>query len=284
ADHATAAGHSWFPGPPPPMYSCTLTPELVAKAREELQEKPEWRLRDEHPTLRTRLDDAFLLRFLRARKFDYDRALQLLLNYHAGRKAWPEVFQDLKPSTVKHVLDLGFLTILPRPDPNGRYILFLQPGKWRPNDYPFVDNVRAIYLTLEKLIQPEETQVNGIVILADYTGVGMSQASNPGPSLAKKVVSILQYVLHGSDLRSLQRNIPPSVLPEDYGGTAGRLDMSAWSRLLLDCEEEFIVEFCQPDPLEGVVLPDSMLFEGGQAGGKDEDAFRGLRSQLYYCY
>lgn len=49
-----------------------------------------------------------------------------------------------------------------------------------------------MYLTLEKLIQPEETQVNGVVILADYTGVGMSQASNPGPFLAKKVVSILQ--------------------------------------------------------------------------------------------
>lgn len=68
----------------------------------------------------------------------------------------------------------------------------ISTGKWKPNDYPFVDNVRAIYLTLEKLIQPEDTQVNGIVILADYTGVGMSQASNPGPFLAKKVVSILQ--------------------------------------------------------------------------------------------
>lgn len=45
-DPSAAAGHSWFPGPPPPMYSCTLTPELVHKAREELQEKPEWRLRD----------------------------------------------------------------------------------------------------------------------------------------------------------------------------------------------------------------------------------------------
>lgn len=45
-DPSAAAGHSWFPGPPPPIYSCTLTPELVAKAREELQEKPEWRLRD----------------------------------------------------------------------------------------------------------------------------------------------------------------------------------------------------------------------------------------------
>lgn len=94
----------------------------------------------------------------------------------------------------------------------------------------------------------------------------------------------VQYVLHGSDLRSLHRHVPRSVLPEEYGGTAGQLDMRAWSRLLLDCEEEFIVEFCQPDPLEGVVLPDSTLFEGQQAGGQDDDTFRGLRSQLYYCY
>lgn len=161
ADPSGSAGHSWFPGPPPPLYSCTLTPELVAKAREELQEKPEWRLRDvqalrdmilkvcsvilnlvfcfcyiaasstplqEQPNLRTRLDDSFLLRFLRARKFDYDRALQLLLNYHAAHKAWPEVFKDLKPSTVQHVLDQGFLTVLPHPDPNGRFILCLRPG------------------------------------------------------------------------------------------------------------------------------------------------------------
>lgn len=101
-------------------------------------------------------------------------------------------------------------------------------------------------------------------------------------------LSSAQYVLHGSDLRSLHRNIPPSVLPEQYGGIAAHLDMSAWSRMLLDCEEEFVVEFCQPDPLEGVVLPDDMLLEregaAGGSGGQDEDTFRALRSQLYYCY
>lgn len=94
-----------------------------------------------------------------------------------------------------------------------------------------------------------------------------------------------QYILHGSDLRSLHRHVPRSVLPQEYGGTAGQLDMCAWSRLLLDSEEEFIVEFCQPDPLEGVVFPDSTLFDGEHAGGgQDDDTFRGLRSQLYYCY
>lgn len=75
---------------------------------------------------------------------------------------------------------------------SNKKFVFTFLGKWKPNDYPFVDNIRAIYLTLEKLIQPEETQVNGIVILVDYGGVGLSQASNPGPLLAKKVVGILQ--------------------------------------------------------------------------------------------
>lgn len=126
------------PAPEPPGYVCSLTDELVTKAREELQEKPEWRLRDvqalrdmvrkECPNLGTSLDDAFLLRFLRARKFDYDRALQLLVNYHSCRRSWPEVFNNLKPSALKDVLASGFLTVLPHTDPRGCHILCIRPG------------------------------------------------------------------------------------------------------------------------------------------------------------
>lgn len=64
--------------------------------------------------------------------------------------------------------------------------------RWTPSNYPITENIRAIYLTLEKLIQSEETQVNGIVILADYKGVSLSKASHFGPFIAKKVIGILQ--------------------------------------------------------------------------------------------
>lgn len=64
--------------------------------------------------------------------------------------------------------------------------------RWTPSHYPITENIRAIYLTLEKLIQSEETQVNGIVILADYKGVSLSKASHFGPFVAKKVIGILQ--------------------------------------------------------------------------------------------
>lgn len=127
-----------LPPPEPPGYVCSLTEDLVTKAREELQEKPEWRLRDvqalrdmvrkEYPYLSTSLDDAFLLRFLRARKFDYDRALQLLVNYHGCRRNWPEVFSNLRPSALKDVLNSGFLTVLPHTDPRGCHVLCIRPG------------------------------------------------------------------------------------------------------------------------------------------------------------
>ncbi|XP_067856912.1 alpha-tocopherol transfer protein-like [Heptranchias perlo] len=312
-------------------YVCTLSPHLIAKAQEELQEKPEWRLRDvqalrdmilkEAPNLKTRLDDSFLLRFLRARKFDYDRALKLLVNYHASQRTWPEVFTNLRPSAIKHVLDSGFLTVLPYPDPLGRCILVIRPGRWKIADYPITENIRAIYITLEKLVQAEENQVNGIVILADYSGVTLSQAAQLGPFMAKKVIGILQdgfpmriktvnvinepiifkgifaiikpflkekmterFVLHGSDLSSLHKDIPPDTLPQEYGGTMGKLNTTAWAESLLAFEEEFVAEFCQAHSPTDDSLKQLAVGENDQSGQQCDDSFRGVRSQLYYCY
>ncbi|XP_032119645.1 alpha-tocopherol transfer protein-like isoform X2 [Sapajus apella] len=282
------------PPPEPPGYVCSLTEELVTKAREELQEKPEWRLRDvqalrdmvrkEYPNLSTSLDDAFLLRFLRARKFDYDRALQLLVNYHSCRRSWPEVFNNLKPSALKDVLASGFLTVLPHTDPRGCHVVCIRPDRWIPSNYPITENIRAIYLTLEKLIQSEETQVNGIVILADYKGVSLSKASHFGPFIAKKVIGILQFFLHGSDLNSLHTSLPRSILPREYGGTAGELDTATWNAVLLASEDDFVKEFCQPVPACDSILGQVLPPEGLTSDAQCDDSLRAVKSQLYSCY
>uniref|UniRef100_A0A8C4N212 Alpha tocopherol transfer protein like n=1 Tax=Equus asinus TaxID=9793 RepID=A0A8C4N212_EQUAS len=323
---AASLSENELPAPPePPGYVCTLSEELVTKAREELQEKPEWRLRDvqalrdmvrkEYPNLSTSLDDAFLLRFLRARKFDYDRALQLLINYHSCRRSWPEVFNNLKPSALKDVLASGFLTVLPHTDPRGCHILCIRPDRWIPSNYPITENIRAIYLTLEKLIQSEETQVNGIVILADYKGVSLSKASHFGPFIAKKdgfpirikavhvvneprifkgIFAIIKpflkekianrFFLHGSDLNSLHTNLPRSILPKEYGGTAGELDITAWNAVLLASEEDFVREFCPPDPACDNILGQALLPEGVTSDAQCDDSMRAVKSQLYSCY
>uniref|UniRef100_A0A8D0HDX2 Alpha tocopherol transfer protein like n=1 Tax=Sphenodon punctatus TaxID=8508 RepID=A0A8D0HDX2_SPHPU len=316
--------------PDQPKYVCSLSADLIAKAREELQEKPEWRLRDvqalrdmvckDYPYLGTRLDDVFLLRFLRARKFDYDRALQLLVNYHGCRRNWPEVFNNLKTSAIKAVLESGFVTVLPHLDPEGRHVVCIRPDRWTPSNCPITENIRAIYLTLEKLIQSEETQVNGIVILADYKGVSLSKASHFGPFIAKKVIGILQdgfpirikavniineprifkgifaiikpflkekianrFFLHGSDLSSLHQNIPQNILPEEYGGSSGKLDISPWNELLLASEEDFLHDFSQPTLPSNCLPPDTLMSREADEVQCD-DPLRGMKPQLYYCY
>ena len=81
------------------------------------------------PGLKSRKDDAFLLRFLRAKKFDYDRAYQQLINYYQIRVQNEDVLKELIPSAVNpEALDAGVTVILPKKDKLGRKILYFRPG------------------------------------------------------------------------------------------------------------------------------------------------------------
>ncbi|XP_074656085.1 alpha-tocopherol transfer protein-like isoform X1 [Tubulanus polymorphus] len=161
----------------------TLSIELQKKAYMELNEKAEWRSRDiqalrdmviAHPGLTARTDDAFLLRFLRARKFDYDRAFKLLVNHYKIQKKYPEIYSDFRPSTVKHVFDDGIVNVLPSRDRFGCRILVQRPGLYDAVNMPYSvnDAFKATLITLEKLVEEEETQINGIQVIVDLTGVG----------------------------------------------------------------------------------------------------------------
>ncbi|XP_013916745.1 PREDICTED: alpha-tocopherol transfer protein-like [Thamnophis sirtalis] len=177
-----------------------------------------------------------------------------------------------------------------------------------------------MYLTLEKLIQSEETQVNGIVILADYKGLGLSKASHFGPFIAKKMVGILQdgfpirikavnvineprifkgifailkpflkekivkrFFLHGSDLQSLHHNLPPRILPEEYGGTAGKLDISSWNELLLASEDDFKYDDSHL-PFSSDCSPHDPLMSEEIDENQHDDSLRSFKTQLYSCY
>lgn len=85
--------------------------------------------------------------------------------------------------------------------------------RWIPSNYPITENIRAIYLTLEKLIQSEETQVNGVVILADYKGVSLSKASHFGPFIARKVIGILQVWPWAPHAPAMGLCFPPQPCP-----------------------------------------------------------------------
>ena len=95
---------------------------------------------------------------------------------------------------------------------------------------------------------------------------------------------LLQFFLHGSDLNSLHTSLPKSILPKEYGGTAGELDVTAWNAVLLASEEDFVREFCQPVPTCDSILGQALLAGAPTSDAQCDDSMRAVKSQLYSCY
>ena len=80
--------------------------------------------------LKSRIDDAFLLRFLRARKFDHDRAYNLLVNYYTIRANNRDLIGHITPGSVEPIYDYGVASLLPHRDREGRSIMYVRPGEF----------------------------------------------------------------------------------------------------------------------------------------------------------
>ena len=76
-----------------------------------------------------RQDDRFLLRFLRARKFDVERSLQLYLNYYKYRHKHAHLLGEQSVSSVEHVLRRDFFALLDTPTKAGSKVLVVFPRR-----------------------------------------------------------------------------------------------------------------------------------------------------------
>lgn len=121
-------------------------------------------------------DDEFLIRFLRCRKFDKDRAFELLLNYNQFRRKHQSFFKSLKVSCLRPVFEDGLPLVSPVRDQLGRNVIYLFSGSWNTTLYTFEDILRALLLTVEYLIESERTQLFGVVLVIDFTGWKLADA------------------------------------------------------------------------------------------------------------
>ncbi|XP_027860270.1 clavesin-1-like [Xiphophorus couchianus] len=259
-----------------------LSSDTTEKARMELNENPDTlhqdikQVRDMIVTrpdigfLRT--DDEFILRFLRARKFDHVETFRLLAQYFQFRQQNLDMFQSFKvddPSIKRALMD-GFPGVLEAPDQHGRKILILFASNWDQSRNSFIDILRAILLSLEVLIENPELQINGFTLIIDWSNFSFKQASKLTPNILKLAIEGLQdsfparfggihfvnqpwYIhamytiikpflkdktrkrifLHGNNLNSLHQLIQPECLPSEFGGMLPPYDMGMWARTLL---------------------------------------------------
>lgn len=265
-----------------------LPAHLAEKAERELGETLERRtaalkelralVDGEADTLRSRTEPLFLLRFLRARKFDVPAAFRLLRNYYRIRYENPELYGDLYPSSVKDVLDLQCLGFLPDADAQGRRVFVLRMGNWNPD----VCSLEAMYkpstLFWEHALEDPATQVNGITAVLDLRGGSLKHVRCMSPAHAFKIIYCMQECfpmrlkavhvvnqplfftlfvgflkpflknkflkrihLHGRNYASLHAHVPQDILPCELGGLRGPFDNSESVDALLRNEEAFKV-------------------------------------------
>ena len=153
-----------------------------------------------------RTDDAFILRFLRARKFDSVVAFKLLARYFEFRQNNPSIFKNFIASEpdIKASLYDGLPSVLPNCDQNGRRIIVLFAANWEIGRYQLNSIYRAILLTLEKLIDDEANQINGFVFIVDWSQFTFSQSRSLNPKVLKQMVEGLQVSLKLLNLIKVQ--------------------------------------------------------------------------------
>ncbi|XP_055685291.1 alpha-tocopherol transfer protein-like [Lutzomyia longipalpis] len=218
-------------------------------------------------------DDAFLLRFLRAKKFDVDKAYRMTLKYFRMKQQSPQIFRVFPPSDVRHILEMQMQYMIPLRDPCGRQVFIFRVDKCDPYRCSVENVFRTNVLSLESVVKSSETQIAGIVVLLDMAGVSLSHSRFLSPQFARYTVEVVQdafplrfkafhilhepfyfdailavlkpflrekirkrIFLHGSDLASLYRFIPQEILPAEYGGLQPPFDNTMWRQQILNDE------------------------------------------------
>ncbi|XP_047499808.1 clavesin-2-like [Penaeus chinensis] len=232
-----------------------------------------------------RTDQSFLLRFLRARKFRVGDAFLLLCRYFEYRQRHRELFRGLNvggggegggvggggTTGIQAALLDGLPGVLAERDPCGRPVIVLLASNWDHSRYDVRVVYQAVLLTLERLVEDESVQANGVVAILDWSNFPARLTTSLSPKLLRLMLDGLQdafplrlgaihlvnqpwYVeaalglarpflkeklrsrihVHGNNLATLHAQVPPRLLPAELGGEGAEYHPHTWASTMLN--------------------------------------------------
>ncbi|XP_052742641.1 alpha-tocopherol transfer protein-like [Bicyclus anynana] len=209
-----------------------------------------------------RMDDAFLLRFLRVRRSIPARAHRLIVRYCNFREQNKHLWIDVSWYGLRKLGNVFEGVLFDRPDV-GRLII-CRIGQWDPDFIPAEDLVRGCLIFLEIGIMQPKLQVLGGTAMLDCEDITLKHMRQLTPSVVMQIINVtgfpihqrgmhiincsrlfekLFYVFkrfapndglwekvhfHGYDLNSLHRYIDPECLPTRYGGPREPVSLREW--------------------------------------------------------
>lgn len=99
------------------------------------------------------------------------KSLKRYLKFHAK---YPELYDEVTVDSIRPALAVRFMLPLPERDSHGRRVIIMRFGDMQDCSIPAMDFQRAIVYVLDALLEDDDMQVNGTLILDDYGGVSMS--------------------------------------------------------------------------------------------------------------
>ncbi|XP_025268977.1 retinol-binding protein pinta isoform X2 [Camponotus floridanus] len=213
--------------------------------------------------LRARTDDLFILRFLRACKFNLEKTKVKMRNYQMQRAKIPEWYGNRDPLQPKlqELLDLGICLPLRKLDNKGRMIILIRPMH-NPNIFTIADALKASSVSIDLALRDSvEASLYGLVIIIDlqYATLRHLAQIRPGilmnmvhawqgcypiriqllnyvntPKSAEFIMMLTRYFLSDKLKQRLHiythktthecfTNISANILPVEYGGTDGTI-------------------------------------------------------------
>ncbi|KAL3200850.1 hypothetical protein MRX96_013118 [Rhipicephalus microplus] len=183
------------------------------------------------PLLDCPMDEDFLAKFLRARKYDVQSAFKNVRTYFKVRRDYPEMFAELKPSSVpfndacrKHRL----VTLSRKTDSKGRAVVKFRTGAWNTdicslNDFfritvshiaHYTPSAIKKFMTLIQECLPLRIKAVYIINNPALFDILFTIAK---PFMEAKLVKRIRFF--GYDCEELHNLVPEDVIPEEHGGT-----------------------------------------------------------------
>ncbi|XP_016966846.1 alpha-tocopherol transfer protein-like [Drosophila biarmipes] len=185
-----------------------LTPELQKVANEQLKEDPE-RLEadlqtfktwiEQQPHLNPRMDDQFLVAFLRGCKYSLERAKSKLDKYYTLKTKYPEYFRVTSTTEGKfrEIHRTGAIIYLPTPlNETGPRIGIMRMGVCPVDKYHILEVMKVAQAMQEiAIFEDDYANVNGLVFIMDMKDSTAAHMFQMTPSMAKKMTVFSEEAL-----------------------------------------------------------------------------------------
>lgn len=138
------------------------------------------------------------------------RAKDLFEKYMLLKFTFPKWFNygENERSKFWALFDTGFITPLKNRDAEGRSVIFIQAQKLDPKKFDFADILRLTTWVAQVLLEEEETQISGFVVIVDCTNVSFAHYSLFPLSDVVNFVKIIKMSSVGRHKKMIMINLP----------------------------------------------------------------------------